>query len=358
MKIININSPEDFKVVKFNLANGGFGIISNLDLEKLGDKNWTYYKAVIYFFPGTKGRKRIRLKESLEENSLYHVLDGNRKNLIKENINPIIYDDGKNFYVRRVVLIGEEYKESEKIFPYKNDRESQLERAIFYRKELFRIKKELFFKSQEVPNWELDGSIVRIPLGDGTFALLDEKYLNYAKPYSWKYNERYGVIAYDNSQRISLHNLIAPFPKTTFKNRNKRDCRRSNLEKLAGFPSNIVNGIRKSYCEIRHNTEKRIYFINRFANYDGKKMQTTFSFPYGPKKKYPKEQDAFQAAQEAFPKIRGMTKEEISDRVIANKKSCVHDIIKDWSVFDDKVFSRSSVFRQHGNQENTGFQIK
>lgn len=120
---------------------------------------------------------------------------------------------------------------------------------------------------------------VNIPLRNGQTAIVDEKDYKNVKDYKWGWMKNRGVAAFSHSQTILMHNLIAPFPRVSFLNGNKLDCRRQNLTK-AGFIGRPGIGNPKGLSNIYNDKKQSRLSIRRKVIVDGEKVEYATAFCY------------------------------------------------------------------------------
>ena len=187
--------------------------------------------------------------------------------------------------------------------------------------------------------WITEGDVTKIPLEDGTYALIDSKYKQIAQQYNWKYsqNKKYGVIANCEGQVIQLHNLISPYQKVFHINRDKRDCRTANLKA-------------DDYERIRHTQFRTVIKITRFKNTfrigrkasdsKGVKHAIYYSWSFGKKAKYKTEEEAYAAAHQKWQEVKDLTDEQVIEASKAlTPRMSTNQIISDWDIWGDREIS-------------------
>jgi hypothetical protein len=248
------------------------------------------------------------------------------------------------------------YAAWKKEFPYIEENKRQVKtKAQTYLFQLFSINKEEFVKKilegkepECKDNWIIEGDVVKIPLPDGTYAIVDKKYEKDVRPYQWYYfKNKYhdlGVIAMDMGQVIKLHTLISNHKKTEYINKNKRDCRKENLRK-----HRIEKFIPQSnFRELGISLKEDSFRIRRRIKVEGVYKQAGFAFCFGSNKtKYKSKEEAYRAAKEMLPIIKAYSKAELLDLYYKHKKAKIYDAIRDWSIWDDGEISIRE-FKQMG----------
>jgi hypothetical protein len=175
--------------------------------------------------------------------------------------------------------------------------------------------------------------IVKIPLKNGGFAIIDAIDEKYTKGYNWTINKM-GVVTYLHKQKIYLHNLIAPYKRVSFKDNNRCNCRRNNLVK-----TQYVNSFKRK-ASVRKFKNK--FYIRRSVTINGKNWRWHHNYRFGQKCRFKNEEDAKIEAEKQLKYISDLTEFEFLE-FVKNKKSerkSTYDIICDWDLYDGKNFSQ------------------
>lgn len=179
-------------------------------------------------------------------------------------------------------------------------------------------------------------------------AFVDDKYKEIVKKYKWNWMKGRGVAAFNHDQTTLLHNLIAPYPRVSFIDGNKLNCRRENLipwkksevcgnrcyqgEKISP-KGNVTDRPKHFRFEIHRNIKKdgvRYFFLNK-VHYKQKRTK----------------EDALKIAKERAAWVKSMT-DEVFLQYVKDKTPKIrttNEIISDWDCYKSQNFDMNSVYQ-------------
>lgn len=177
--------------------------------------------------------------------------------------------------------------------------------------------------------------VMQIQLRNGGCATIDEIDYKVTLNQRWTRNNM-GVVTYTKTQKIYLHNLIAPYRRVSFKDGDRTNCRRSNLMR-----TEYKNYVKRKGGVCKFNNQ---FYIQRTVN--GVKWHKNYRF--GAKRRFKTENEAEQAAKEDLKYISSLTELEFIDRVKSRKATVMstHDIISNWDLYDGREFSKINLIEE------------
>lgn len=164
--------------------------------------------------------------------------------------------------------------------------------------------------------------------------------------YRWTFMKGRGVASYQKQepgqsrQTILMHNLIAPYLRVSFRNGDKRDCRRKNLVPFDW--RDLRRGCKSRKGNVTLAARNFWWHVHRKVIERGQRFKwgTRVCF-FKVRTKDEAEAIARNIAKELFAMSRQDFIEFVKHR--ASKKT-TNQIVSDWAVFDGKNLTRWEVF--------------
>ena len=190
---------------------------------------------------------------------------------------------------------------------------------------------------------------IEIPLRKGGVALVDERDEKSVTGYNWTLwtegEKQKGVAWFGHNQTILMHNLIAPFKRVSFRNSDKRDCRRENL-----IPMVYKGGFGKS-SKGRKSIHGNVWLDRmqkRFVVYR-KIIENDTVHQWNTAIHFTKFRDRDEAERMAYllsTEIHSLTREDFIEFVKFRKsKKTTNEIVSEWSCYEGAQISKIHLIR-------------
>ncbi len=197
---------------------------------------------------------------------------------------------------------------------------------------------------------------VFIPLHSGGFAIVDSRDVKSVSGYRWTFMKGRGVASYQkrepgqSRQTILMHNLIAPYLRVSFRNGDKRDCRRANLKPFDW--RNTATGKKSIKGNVVLLANKFCWRVRRSIIEQDKLFAwaTTVCF-----KKIRNQNEAETIARNLAGELFTLSRQDFMEFVKwRQSRKPANEILSDWSAFDGAEFTSREVWESGITKHSVG----